>query len=123
MVINVLAQRYAVCMLEKATLPEGEFVSLSISAAEISLVCEEARMPKRCVRAEKGWRALRVKGPLDFTLTGILAELSAILANAGVSIFAVSTYETDYILVKDECIKAAKDALVAQGHSVLENKS
>ena len=118
MVLEVLGQRYAVCKPGKPVLPDGEFCSLTLCAGEISLVCEEARVPDGS-RAETGWRALRVQGPLCFSQTGILAELSGTLARAGVSIFAVSTFDTDYLLVKQERLEAAREALRAQGHTVV----
>ena len=121
MVLEMLAGRYAVCSLDEASLPDGELVSLTTGKGEISLVCEEAKIPAGC-RAETGWRALRVQGPLGFTLIGILAELSRILADAGVSIFALSTYDTDYLLVKQECIDTAERALSAQGHTVISSQ-
>ncbi len=116
----MLKKTYAVCRLNKAALPDGEFVSLTMSGGEISLVCEETKMPCGC-RAETGWRALRVKGPLDFSLTGILADLSGVLVRAGVSIFALSTYDTDYIFVKQVRLEDAKNALTTHGHTVIEN--
>lgn len=116
----MLKKTYAVCRLNKATLPDGEFVSLTMSGGEISLVCEVTKMPCGC-RAETGWRALRVKGPLDFSLTGILADLSGVLARAGVSIFALSTYDTDYIFVKQVRLEDAQNALTTHGHTVIEN--
>ena len=69
-------------------------------------------------KAEKGWRCLKVLGPLDLGLTGILASLAAPLAEAGVPIFAISTYDTDYILVKEENLEKARQGLQASGASV-----
>lgn len=117
MELEQLKGRFAVCALKDAALPDGEFVSLTVSGGEVSLVCEEEKAPGGC-RAETGWRALRIKGPLDFSLIGILAEVSAILAGAGVSLFAVSTFETDYVLVKDESLALAIRSLEARGHQV-----
>jgi hypothetical protein len=68
------------------------------------------------VRCEPGWRALAVKGPLDFGLTGILASIAAPLAEAGISIFAISTFDTDYVLVKAERLDDAVEALRRAGH-------
>ncbi|MBN1372589.1 MAG: ACT domain-containing protein, partial [Anaerolineaceae bacterium] len=70
------------------------------------------------VRAEGGWRALKVLGPLDFSLTGILAGLASTLAAAGVSIFALSTFDTDYIMVKESSLGTAIEALREQGHTI-----
>jgi uncharacterized protein len=70
------------------------------------------------VRAEGGWRCLKVQGPLDFALTGILAALTAPLAAAGIAVFAVSTYDTDYLLLKAENLHRAAEALRGAGHRV-----
>jgi hypothetical protein len=87
------------------------------TAAEVSVVCAAARVPDG-VRAERGWRALAVEGPLDFALTGVLAALAVPLAQAGVSIFAVSTYDTDYVLVPSDRLGDAVAALRAAGHTL-----
>ncbi len=67
---------------------------------ELSLLCETARTPDHTLRREDGWRGFRVRGTLDFSLTGVLARLSGVLAAQGIPLFAVSTYNTDYIFVK-----------------------
>ena len=118
MVTEVLKPLYAVCKLRKPVMPGGSFVSLTVGGGEVSLVCEQAQMPPDAI-AEMGWRALRVQGPLEFSLTGVLAELSGALSQAGISIFALSTYDTDYLLVKQEKLKQAVNALAAQGHSII----
>jgi len=77
-------------------------------------------LPEESVRvdwqAEKGWRCLKLHGPLDFSLTGILAALATPLAEAGISIFAISTYDTDYILVRDKDLARARSVLAECGH-------
>ena len=65
---------------------------------------------------ERGWRCLKVEGPLDFALTGILADLAGVLASAGISIFAISTFDTDYLLVKEETLDGAVETLTVAGH-------
>ena len=80
---------------------ESEFFSITKTGEELSIVCPEEKVPEN-VRSERGWRALKVEGPLDFSLTGILSSLLKPLADAEVSIFALSTYDTDYLLVKKE---------------------
>ena len=87
------------------------------TAAEVTVVC--ADVPDG-VRAERGWRALAVEGPLDLALTGVLASLATPLADAGVSLFAVSTFDTDYVLVRGDRVAAAVRALRAAGHSVAD---
>ncbi len=119
MEFELLTSRFAVCALTEPVLPRGEFVSLTISGGEVSLVCEEDEAPQGG-KAELGWRALRIKGPLDFSLVGIMAHVSGILADEGISLFAVSTYETDYVLVKEENIQRSIEALKNHGHTVIE---
>ncbi|MBQ6174051.1 MAG: ACT domain-containing protein [Clostridia bacterium] len=82
---------------------------------ELSLVCRTEDAPAHTLAREDGWRAFRVAGVLDFSLTGILARLSAVLAAEKIGIFAVSTYNTDYILVKREDFARATDALARSG--------
>lgn len=101
----VLPQVLAVCRLAPdAALPDwidttAGFLTISRTADELSLVCDLERVPEG-VRVEPGWRAFKVEGPLDFALTGILAALAKPLADAGISIFAISTFDTDYLLVR-----------------------
>ena len=83
---------------------------------ELSLACETARVPENTAAREDGWRALRIVGTLDFSLTGILSKIATILADAAVGIFAVSTYNTDYILVKAESLDRAVEALERAGY-------
>ena len=94
---------------------QGDFFSVTRTMYELSVVCRAQFVPPG-TKTEAGWCRLEVEGPLDFSLTGILASLSGALAHAGVSLFAVSTYDTDYILVKD--VQAAIRALTAAGHVV-----
>ncbi len=97
--------------------PGGVLFALSRSADELSVLAEEGRTPPGA-RVESGLRALRVAGPLDFSLTGILAALTAPLAEAGVPIFALSTYDTDYLLVPERALAQAVNALESAGHRV-----
>lgn len=111
----VLPQQLAVCRLEKtAQIPpwvlEESFFSITRTDDELSVVCSENLVPEG-VTAEKNWRCFKVLGPLDFALTGILASLANALSEAKISIFAVSTYDTDYILVKSDQLEKAKQVL------------
>ena len=83
---------------------------------ECSLVCPEAYVPRDVLARDDGWRALRIEGVLDFSLVGILAKLSGILAEHQIPVFAVSTYNTDYLLVKQENWSSALAALRAEGY-------
>jgi hypothetical protein len=120
--LTILPGRLAVCRLapEAAAPPwgmGGALWSLTRSGDELSVVCAEELVPEG-VRREGGWRALAVAGPLDFALTGVLSAIAAPLAAAGVSIFALSTFDTDYVLVKEERLEAAVAALRAAGMGV-----
>jgi uncharacterized protein len=100
---------------------EGSFFSITKTPEELSVVCPESSIPTNIPekgRAERGWSCLKVEGPLDFGLTGILAEISRILAEKGVSIFAVSTYDTDYILVREIDLERAAKALTEEGYKI-----
>lgn len=96
---------------------EGPLVAAVRTEDELSVVCATASAPADA-KCEGGWRALRVAGTLDFGLTGVLAAIAQPMADAGISIFAVSTYDTDYLLVKGEQLKAAITSLEAAGHTV-----
>lgn len=118
--LAVVAGRYAVCRLHAADrlpAPAGPFWSLTRAGDELSLVCAEEHAPLGA-RFEAGWALLRVEGPLDFSLTGVLRDIAAPLADAGISIFAVSTFDTDYILVRAESLFAAVSALRRSGFTV-----
>ena len=93
------------------------FLSVTRTAEEVSVVCLESRVPPG-TRAELGFRALKVEGPLDFSLTGILANLSGALASAKISLFALSTFDTDYLLVRQISLEAAMAALRRVGHQI-----
>jgi hypothetical protein len=95
----------------------GSFFSVTRTAEELSIVCRQDVVPES-VPCERGWRCLRVVGTLPFSAVGVLAALATPLAAAGVSVFAVSTFDTDYLLVKENDLAAAADALQRQGHTV-----
>jgi hypothetical protein len=115
--LRVLAGRYSICQLAADADVPAAFFSVTRTSAELSVVCAEAQAPAGA-RCEAGWRMLQVVGPLEFSLTGVLAGIATPLANAGVSIFAISTFDTDYVLIKDENLTKAKEALTAAGHRV-----
>lgn len=93
------------------------FCSITRTNEELSIVCAENVVPQE-VKQVTGWRAFKVEGPLDFALTGILASIADPLAKAGISIFALSTYHTDYVLVQDAKAAEAVKVLQAAGHTV-----
>ena len=120
--LSILEGRFAICRLKasaeapRLSLNEDLF-SITRTRDELSIVCSEEGAPEG-ERCEKGWQCLKVEGPLDFSMTGVMASLAVPLAQAGVSIFTVSTFDTDYLLVKETDIERAVLALSAAGHSV-----
>jgi hypothetical protein len=122
MKLTLLAGRYAVCRLAPASeVPSwafgGTFYSITRTSGELSIVCEEGRVPPG-VRNEAGWAALELEGPIPFETAGVLASLSAAIAGAGISLFALSTFDTDYVLVKVDKVVAAASALRSAGYSI-----
>ncbi len=120
--LTLLPDLLAVCKLPPdAPLPawtrHGPFVSITLTPEEISVVCPNADVPSDA-DAERDWRAFKVDGPLGFELTGILVALATPLADAGISIFATSTFNTDYLLVKEDQVAHAARVLEAAGHNV-----
>ena len=126
--LHLLPDRLAVCRLDPgapipdvAHFPEtaqgGAFFSVTRTGEEVSIVCSEDSVVPGS-RVERGWRCLRVVGPLQFSLTGVLAALAVPLAERGVSIFALSTFNTDYLLVKSDQLETAAAALREAGHEV-----
>ena len=98
---------------------KSEFFSVSKTEDELSIVCS-ASIQVNAEKTENGWSCFKVFGPLGFSLTGILANLSASLAEAGISIFAFSTYDTDYIMVKKDQLELASKALLVSGHIIVQ---
>ncbi|MCU0493429.1 MAG: ACT domain-containing protein [Chloroflexaceae bacterium] len=122
MQLNLLPETFAICRFAPgAALPAwalaGDFFAITRTADELSVVCTQGLVPAETV-ASRDWRCLKVAGPLDFSLTGVLASLAGPLADAGISIFAISTYDTDYLLVKTDKLEAAVAVLRAAGHGV-----
>lgn len=122
--LRLLPERLAVCRFDPhTTLPstvwEGSFVSVTRTADELSVVLPEALLQPGWL-AQTGARAFQVVGPLDFSLVGILSRLAAPLAEAGVPIFVVSTYDTDYLLVWEVDLPRAREVLLAAGWRIDE---
>ena len=120
--LTVVPGMLAICRLDQdAPVPHwaqtSRFFSITRTAHELSVVCAQDAVPAG-VRHRGGWRCLCVQGPLDFALTGILESLAAPLAGAGIPIFAISTYDTDVILVQDTDLERAREALECAGHQV-----
>ena len=122
MKLYTLDELYAVVRLEPdADIPDwlrgGHFWSVTRSESELSIVCREEDVPADA-SAERGWCALELAGPLDFSLTGVVAALVTPLAEAEVPIFVLSTFETDYLLVREPDLQRSVEALTKAGHSV-----
>ncbi|HJQ29606.1 MAG TPA: ACT domain-containing protein [Rubrobacter sp.] len=120
--LTVLEARIAVCRLDVGTeIPiwatEAPFFSVTRTEDELSIVCPEVDIPAG-VSQEQGWRALKLEGPFELSVVGILASVAKPLAEAGVSLFAVSTFDTDYVLVREGNLDLAVDALREHGHEV-----
>lgn len=121
--LSILQTVFAVCRLDPgADIPAwaqgGELTAVTRTRDELSIVCAELHVPDG-IAAERGWRCIKVAGPLDFALTGILAALAVPLARAGMSIFAISTYDTDYLLVRSDHVAHAISVLRAEGHHII----
>jgi hypothetical protein len=121
--LTILKDVFAVCRLDNSQrIPKwglkGKFFCITKTADELSMVCEQNFVPKY-VKAEKGWSALKILGPLPFGLVGILASVLKPLARAGISIFAISTYDTDYILLKKANLKKAIVVLKKSGFRII----
>ncbi len=121
--LTLLDGHMSVCRLAPTSeIPDwavtGGFFSVTRTADELSVLCPNEAIPED-VRCERGWRALKLEGPFEFSEVGILASVTVPLAEAGVGIFAVSTFDTDYVLVKEEQLESAVAALRGLGHKVL----
>ena len=97
----------------------ADFYFIGKTDEELSLVCRTDSVPQRTIERDDGWRGFRIQGVLDFSLIGILSKLSGILAGHKIGIFAVSTYNTDYILVKEENFERALSVLASEGYTVV----
>ena len=122
MKLKILKGAYQVAKLApNSAAPEnalcGEFFSVTRTEEELSVVCAQD-MDFACESREPDWRILKIEGPLDFSLIGILSKISTILADDKISIFAVSTYNTDYILVKSKDLDNAVLALEKSGYEI-----
>ncbi|HEY5467257.1 MAG TPA: ACT domain-containing protein [Clostridia bacterium] len=118
--LRLLDGRFCVCQVPdfSGISQYGRVFFLARTDKECSLVCREDFVPANAIQQESGWRALEVVGPLDFSLVGILAGLSGILAEQGISVFAISTFDTDYLMVREGQIDEAISALEQGGHTI-----
>ncbi len=120
--LAILPSLFAVCKLRNdENVPdwalEGSFCSVTRTPDELSIVCPQKHAPEG-VEAVRGWRSLKVEGKLDFNQVGILSSLTSVLADAEISIFAISTYDTDYLFVRESDLDRGVAALREAGHQV-----
>jgi hypothetical protein len=122
--MKLLKDRYSVARLDASdNIPDwavkGEFYSVTRTSDELSVVCCEDNIPIE-IECEKEWRILKVEGPLDFSLIGILSSISGILAKQKISVFVVSTFDTDYILVKEKDLTKSMHSLQNEGYNIVK---
>jgi hypothetical protein len=125
--LSLLPERFAICRLAPdAVVPEwatrGEFFSITRTSDELSVVTETVLVPER-LRTEVSWRVMKVHGPFDLSEVGVLAALVAPLATAGVSVFTISTFDTDYLLLQCSQLREAVASLRNAGHTVHEGET
>lgn len=122
MELELLPDRLAVCRLDAGDESElaaaSGLFSVTRTADELSVVCAEDDAPPGANEVSTGWRALKVRGPLDHAAVGVLASIAGPLADAGVPLFPLATYDTDYVLVREPDVERAAGALEAAGHRV-----
>ena len=126
---SVIPGWYAICRLSaKAPLPSWAgkaFTSITRTADELSIVCDEQRLPPNLdgldLRIERGWALVKILGPFPLDVVGVLASVAKPLADAKISLFALSTFDTDYILVKRTHVNEAIAALTLAGHRLVED--
>ena len=120
MELKRIDHNFSVCKVEDFSLVdlEDEFCFIGKSDEERSVVCTSERVPGNVTYRDDGWKAFRIQGVLDFSLIGILSKLSTVLAEHEIGIFAVSTYNTDYILTKEENYQKALDILSEAGYQI-----
>lgn len=121
MELERIPYRLTVCKVADISVVDfnSDFYFIGKTDEELSLVCKTEDTPPETTERDDGWRGFRIKGTLDFSLIGILSKLSGILAEHKIGIFAVSTYNTDYILVKEENFERALSVLKSEGYSVI----
>ena len=120
MKLKALPYAFTVCRLADASEIDlkRDFYFLARTDEELSLVCRTEDTPANTTDRDDCWRAFRIEGVLDFSLIGILSRISTILAENKIGIFAVSTYNTDYILVKEENFESALQVLAESGYTI-----
>lgn len=124
MELELIHEKFSVCKLSnmKNINWNEEYVFFGKTDTELSLVCRTDAIPENAIEQENGYIAFRIKGQLDFALTGILAPIAQLLAEAAIAIFVVSTFDTDYVLIKENTFEQTKSILLAHGYCFVESK-
>lgn len=122
MEIKRIHQDFTVCQVKDYSLVnlDSEYSFIGKTDEEKSLVCITTEVPENIIQRDDGWKAFCIQGVLDFSLIGILAKIATILADNGISIFAVSTYNTDYVLIKKENYQKALEVLQTTGYKIAD---
>ena len=122
MEIKKINQDFSVCQVKDYSLTklDSEYCFIGKTDEEKSLVCITSEVPENAIQRDDGWKAFRIQGVLDFSLIGILAKIATVLADSGISIFAVSTYNTDYVLIKKENYQKALEILQTIGYKIVD---
>ena len=121
MELKKIEHKLTVCKVEKISDIDlsSDFFFIGKTDEELSLVCKTDDAPDKTIERDDGWKGFRIQGVLDFSLIGILSKISGILADNKIGIFAVSTFNTDYILVKEENFEKALEVLAEEGYTVV----
>lgn len=122
MEIKKIYEDFSVCKLEDYSLVnlDSKYCFIEKTDEEKSLVCITSDVPKNVIQCEHGWKAFRIQGTLDFSLIGVLAKITTLLADNDISIFAISTYNTDYVLIKKESYQKSLQILQDKGYKIID---
>ena len=123
MKLKIIDTDFSICKITdlSAVNLDDPFIFIAKTDEEISLVCSTEDVPKSVIEQNDGWKAIRIEGALDFSLIGILAKITTLLADHSISVFVVSTFNTDYILVKEEKLQQAIIALEGAGYQFIDS--
>ena len=118
MKLKIIDADFSICKITdlSAVNLDDQFIFIAKTDEEVSLVCETEHVPKSVIERNDGWKAMRIEGKLDFSLIGILAKITTLLADHHIGVFVVSTFNTDYILVKEHDLSKAITALQDAGY-------
>lgn len=122
MEIKIIDRKFSICKVENYNTINinDEYVFIGKTDEENSLVCETNKVPNNATHIDNGWKAFRIQVVLDFSLIGMLSKISTLLAENKIGIFAISTYNTDYILTKEENFQKAIDILEKNNYKIIK---